>query len=70
MKAAEIISEIKGLTPEGYAEVSAFILQTERADPALQAALARKRAPAVAETTSLPYAASRAQALAALRPPE
>ena len=68
MKVAEIISEIKGLAPEDFAEVSAFILRAEHEDPALQVALARKRESAAGRVQSRPYETSRAAALASLRP--
>ncbi|MBP6506239.1 MAG: hypothetical protein KA257_01630 [Opitutaceae bacterium] len=69
MKAAEIISEIKGLPPGDYAEVSAYMLRAEHEDPALQTALQRKRESGARDAQSVPYAQSRAQALAALRAP-
>lgn len=55
MKAAEIIAEIKSLPPEGYAEVSAFILGAEREDPAFQTALQRKRNSTTGQVVSRPY---------------
>jgi hypothetical protein len=55
MKAAEIIAEIKGLPPEGYAEVSAFMLKVEQDDPALQVALQRKQDSLSGQGTSRPY---------------
>lgn len=67
MKAAEIISEIKGLTPGEYAEVSAYMLSTERDDPALQTALQRKRESVTSGEPGVTYTQSRARAVAALR---
>jgi hypothetical protein len=67
MKAAEIISEIKGLAPGDLAEISAFMLQAEQEDPALQVALVRKRESAAGRVRSRPYEKSRAAALTALR---
>lgn len=55
MKAAEIIAEIKGLTPEEYAEVSAFMLKIEQDDPALMVALQRKQDSLSGQGTSRPY---------------
>lgn len=55
MKAAEIIAEIKSLPPEGLAEVSAFMLQIEQDDPALQIALQRKQESLSGQGTSRPY---------------
>ncbi len=69
MKAAEIISEIKGLPPGDFAEVSAYMLHTEREDPALQTALQRKHESAARGAQGVSYAQSRAGALSALRSP-
>lgn len=66
MKAAEIIAEIKGLPPEGLAEVSAFMLKAEREDPALQVALKRKHQSTTGQVVSRPYAEAAASARAAL----
>lgn len=63
MKAAEIIAEIKGLSPEGLAEVSAFMLQIEQEDPALRVALQRKQESLSGQGTSRPYQ----EAIASLR---
>jgi hypothetical protein len=60
---AEIIAEIKGLPPEGLAEVSAFMLQIEQDDPALQVALQRKQESLSGQGTSRPYQ----EAIASLR---
>jgi len=68
MKAAEIIAEIKGLTPEGYAEVSAFILGAEREDPAFQTALERKHSSTTGQVVSRPYEQAQASVRAALNP--
>lgn len=66
VKAAEIIAEIKGLPPEGLAEVSAFMLKAEREDPALQVALQRKHQSATGQVVSRPHAEAVASARAAL----
>ncbi len=55
VKAAEIIAEIKNLPPEEFAEVSAFMLEAERADPALQIALQRKQESTTGQVVSHPY---------------
>jgi hypothetical protein len=68
VKAAEIIAEIKGLSPEGYAEVSAFILAAERDEPAFQVALERKHHSTTGQVVSRPYAQAQAAARAALHP--
>jgi hypothetical protein len=54
VKASEVIAEIKGLSPEGYAEVSAFILSTEREDPAVRTALQRKQTSSAGQVVSRP----------------
>ncbi len=66
MKAAEIITEIKGLPPEGLAEVSAFMLQIERDDPALQVALQRLHQSTTGQMVSRPYEEALASVRAAL----
>jgi UDP-galactopyranose mutase len=68
VKAAEIIAEIKGLPPEGYAEVFAFMLKTERDDPALQVALNRKQNSTTGQVVSRPYEQAKASVRAALNP--
>jgi hypothetical protein len=68
MKAADIISEIKGLPPQDFAEVSAYMLAAERNDPALSVALQRQQA-SVAGQPGVPYAQSRVKALASLDSP-
>ena len=68
MKAAEIIAEIKGLPPEGYAEVSAFILGAEREDPAFLMALERKRNSTTGQVVSRPYEQAQASVRASLNP--
>jgi len=68
VKAAEIIAEIKGLPPEGFAEVSAFMLKAEREDPALQIALERKKQSTTGQVVSRPYEQAQAAARAALNP--
>jgi hypothetical protein len=68
MKAAEIIAELKGLPPQDFAEVSAFVLSAERKDPALQVALQRKRESTSGITENVPYAKARARAAAAVAP--
>jgi hypothetical protein len=55
VKAAEIIAEIKGLPPEGLAEVSAFMLQIEQEDPAFQVALHRLQQSDTGQVVSRPY---------------
>jgi hypothetical protein len=62
MKAAEI----KGLPPERYAEVSAFILGAEREDPAFQTALERKRQSTTGQVVSRPYEQVKASVRASL----
>jgi len=66
MKAAEIIAEIKGLPPEGLAEVSAFILQIEQDDPALQVAIQRMHQSNTGQVVSRPYEEALASVRAAL----
>ena len=66
MKADEIIAEIKGLPPEGLAEVSAFMLQIERDDPALQVALQRLHQSTTGQVVSRPYEEALASVRAAL----
>lgn len=68
VKAAEIIAEIKGLPPEGYAEVSAFILKTEREDPALHTAISRKHDSTTGQVVSRPYEQAQAAVRASLNP--
>lgn len=68
MKAAEIIAEIKGLTPEEYAEVSAFILGAESEDPAFQTALQRKNT--MGQVVSRPYEQAKASVRASLNRPD
>jgi len=63
VKAAEIIAEIKGLPPEGLAEVSAFMWQIEQEDPALLIALQRMQESLTGQGTSRPYQ----EALASVR---
>ncbi len=55
VKADEIIAEIKGLSPEDFDKVSAFMLQTELEDPALQVALQRMQDSISGRGTSRPY---------------
>lgn len=69
MKAAEIIAEIKGLPPEGLAEVSAFMLKIERDDPALLVALQRKQDSLSGQGTSRPYQEAIASVRAGLARP-
>jgi hypothetical protein len=69
MKPAEIIAEIKGLTPEGYAEVSAFMLKIEQDDPALMVALQRKQDSLSGQGTSRPYQEAIASVRAELAKP-
>lgn len=69
MKAAEIIAEIKGLTPEEYAEVSAFMLKIEQDDPALMVALQRKQDSLSGHGTSRPYQEALASVRAGLAKP-
>jgi hypothetical protein len=69
MKAAEIIAEIKGLPPEGYAEVSAFMLKVEQDDPTLQVALQRKQDSLSGQGTSRPYQEAIASVRAGLAGP-
>lgn len=65
--AAAIIAEIKALPPEGLAEVSAFMLEVERADPALQVALERKeQSSSTGHVVSRPYEQASAAVRAAL----
>jgi hypothetical protein len=64
--AAAIIAEIKALPPEGLAEVSAFMLEAERADPALQIALERKEQSSTGQVVSRPYEQAQAAVRAAL----
>ncbi|MBI2512975.1 MAG: hypothetical protein HYV96_13430 [Opitutae bacterium] len=64
--AAAIIAEIKALPPEGLAEVSAFMLEVERADPALQIALERKEQSSTGQVVSRPYEQASAAVRAAL----
>jgi len=68
VKASEVIAEIKGLSPEGYAEVSAFILSTEREDPALRTALQRKQTSTTGQVVSRPYEQAQASVRASLHP--
>jgi hypothetical protein len=68
MKAAEIIAEIKGLSPEEFAEVSAFIMGTEREDPAFQTALQRKHQSTTGQVVSRPYEQAQASVRASLNP--
>jgi hypothetical protein len=69
VKAADIIAEIKGLPPEGFAEVSAFMLKAEREDPALQIALQRKQDSLLGQGTSRPYQEAIASVRAGLTKP-
>ena len=66
VKAAEIIAEIKGLPPEGYAEVSAFMLKVEQDDPALQVVLQRLQQSTTGQVVSRPYEEALASVRAAL----
>ena len=66
MKAAEIIAEIKGLPPEGLAEVSAFMLKIEQDDPALQVATQRMHQSITGQVVSRPYEEALASVRAAL----
>lgn len=53
--AAAIIAEIKALPPAELAEVSAFMLQAEHTDPALQVALQRQASSSTGQVVSRPY---------------
>ena len=64
MKAAEI----KGLPPEGLAEVYAFMLKIERDDPALLVALQRQQESLSGQGTSRPYQEAIASVQASLNP--
>ena len=64
MKAAEI----KGLPPEEFAEVSAFILRSEREDPAFQIAVQRKRNSITGQVVSRSYDEAKASVRASLNP--
>lgn len=55
MKAEEIIAQIKALPPEDFDKVSAFILEAEQNDPALQIALQRMQQSNTGQTISRPY---------------
>lgn len=55
MKADEIIAQIKALPPEDFAKVSAFMLESEREDPALQIALERMQDSLSGRGASRPY---------------
>lgn len=68
VKAEEIIAEIKGLPPEGLAEISAFMMQSEQVDPALRIALQRKHSSTTGQVVSRPYEQAKAAVRAALNP--